>query len=98
MPQYDAKVLQSLADRSHQQSRFATIGGVATGIISGGLFGYAATLIFSFQTSYLVPGAIGGTIFGVLIGRQKALALRLQSQTALCLIEIEKHAKKSSTR
>ena len=69
-------------------------GSAIAGVISGGLFGYAATLIFGSLNSYLLPGSILGSVIGFIIGRQRARALKLQAQVAACLIQIEQNTRK----
>lgn len=96
MAHYDSQTLQKLADGMRRQSKLALLGGVVSGIIFGGLLGYAATLIFYSPTPWVFPGVIVGALVGVMIGRQRALTLRLQSELALCLIEIEKHSRPKS--
>ncbi len=96
MPEYDPRLLQAFAERTHRQAGLAIYGGIAAGIISGGLFGFATTLMFYIATPLLIPGAIVGGIVGIRIGQQRALALRLQSQTALCQLKIEENTRKLS--
>lgn len=94
MSSYDPAALEQSADRMHRQAKAAVIGGIAAGLMTGSLFGYAATLMFSSPYLLVVPGAIAGAIMGIIVGRQRALGLRLQAETAFCLIEIEKNSRK----
>lgn len=97
MTTYDPTELKMSADRMHRQARFALVGGIAGGILTGCLFGYAATLMVYATSSLVTPGAIGGAIFGVVMGRQRAQALRLQAQMAYCLLEIEKNSRRTTS-
>jgi uncharacterized membrane protein YjfL (UPF0719 family) len=90
---YDAEVLQKLANKLHAQTATVAVGSVAAGLISGSLFGYAATLIFRASDSYVLPGLIVGGVIGFVVGRQRARALRLQAQIAACLVQIEKNTR-----
>ena len=93
MSNYDPSLLRSLADTLNAQARTAVAVGIIGGAITGGLFGFAASLIFMTSHSYLVPGAIVGAILGIFAGRRKAQALRLQAQMALCQIQIEENTR-----
>jgi len=93
MSSYDSAALKRSADRMHRQAKVAVFGGIAAGILTGSLFGYAATLMFASPHLLVFPGAIVGAITGIVMGRQRALGLRLQAETAYCLIEIEKNSR-----
>lgn len=89
----DPQLLHRLAGKLVAQARIAVVGGIITGTVTGGLFGFAASLIFMFSHSLLIPGAVAGAILGVFAGRRKAQALRLQAQMALCQIQIEENTR-----
>ena len=89
MSNYDPSLLRTLAEKLNAQARTAVVTGIIAGAITGGLFGFAASLIFMMSQSLLIPGAVAGAILGVFAGRRKAQALRLQAQMALCQIQIE---------
>jgi len=89
MASYDSSVIEEFADRLYREasSTVATYtllvallgagGGVAVGsVIQGALL--AASV-----------GALVGGAIGFQIGQQKAFALRLQAQVALCQVQIE---------
>ena len=89
MPNYDPALLRTLANKLDAQARTAVVVAIIAGAVTGGLFGFAASLIFMLSHSLLLPGAILGAILGIFAGRRKAQALRLQAQIALCQIQIE---------
>jgi hypothetical protein len=94
MIRYDAKALQKLADKLYGQSTVVVAGSAVAGVITGGLFSYAAALIFQTRQLYLLPGAIAGGVIGFFVGRQRARAARLQAQVAACLIQIEENTRR----
>jgi hypothetical protein len=94
MVRYDPAVLQKLAAQTQAQATAALIGGIAAGIVTGTLFGYAAMLIFYPPISLIWPGAVVGGVLGIAMGRRKALALKLQAQMALCQLQIEENTRK----
>jgi len=93
MSTYDPNLLRTLADQLSAQARTAVVVGIIAGAVTGGLFGFAASLIFMLSHSLLVPGAGVGAILGIFAGRRKAQALRLQAQMALCQIQIEENTR-----
>ena len=93
MPTYDSNLLRTLAERLNAQARSAVVVGIVAGAVTGGLFGFAASLIFMLSQSMLIPGAVVGGILGIVAGRRKAQALRLQAQMALCQVQIEENTR-----
>ncbi|MDB6092731.1 MAG: hypothetical protein JWM32_293 [Verrucomicrobia bacterium] len=94
MSTYHPDELRRLATQAHAQAKPAFVGGIAAGIVTGTLFAYAGMIIFASPYSLIIPGAVVGGIMGVLVGRRKAQALRLQAQMALCQIQIEKNTRR----
>ena len=95
MARYDPKLLQALAEKTQAQATAAVMGGIAAGAMTGGLFGYAANLMFVSPVNLLLPGLIVGTLLGIAAGRRRALALRLQAQLALCQLQTEENTRKT---
>lgn len=93
MAEYDPTLLRTLAGKLAAQARTAVLVGTVAGAVTGGLFGFAAALIFMLSNSLLIPGAVVGAILGIFAGRRKAQALRLQAQVALCQIRIEENTR-----
>ena len=94
MVRHDPQLLQQLADKTHAQASATVVGGIAAGVVTGSLFGYAAALMFSTPYSLMVPGMIVGAGLGFATGRRRAVALKLQAQMAVCLLQIEENTRK----
>lgn len=93
MTNYDPILLRTLAQKLTAQAKTAVVVGIIAGTVTGGLFGFAASLIFMLSHSLLIPGALVGGILGIFAGRRKAQALRLQAQMALCQVQIEENTR-----
>ena len=93
MSNYDPALLRTLARKLNAQARTAVVVGIIGGAVTGGLFGFAAALIFTMSHSLLIPGSIVGAIIGIFGGRRKAQALRLQAQMAFGQIQIEENSR-----
>lgn len=94
VPSFDPSLLRQLAERLNAQARTAVVVGIIAGAVTGGLFGFAASLIFMLSHSLLIPGAGVGAIVGIFAGRRKAQSLKLQAQMALCQIQIEENTRR----
>jgi hypothetical protein len=97
MSNYDSTLLRTLALKLNAQARTAVVVGIVAGAVTGGLFGFAASLIFMLSSSLLIPGAVVGAVLGIFAGRRKAQALRLQAQMALCQVQIEENTRPTKT-
>jgi len=91
---YEPEALRRLAEQTHAQARTALVGGIIGGMVTGSLFGYAASLMFATSTSLLAPGMAVGAVLGVVMGRRRAMELKLKAQMALCQIQIEENTRK----
>jgi hypothetical protein len=91
MATYDPSVIVTFADSLYAQA--ASIMGVYS--VVGGLVGAGIGAVIGnaiHDGSSVVLGLIGAVIVGAIawqLGRQKAFALRLQAQVALCQVQIE---------
>jgi sulfite exporter TauE/SafE len=92
---YDERVINQFAARLYQ--RAAAI--VAMYVIIGGILGaivgaYAARgmLADTAGVAMVVIGALGA-VFGYVAAADRAFALRLQAQTALCQLQIERNTR-----
>ena|SRR5437773_2773883 len=96
MVQYDASVLYRFADQLYRQAAQAIVTAVVLGVIIGGGIGYGGGYAVNrpaAQTFMIVLGLLGAVI-GYSLGAQRAFALRLQAQTALCQAKIEENTRR----
>lgn len=90
MTKYDPEIIQKFADRLYRQARsivavYGVLGGLTGGIMALGLYATNEQLVLPLLAMLLFVG------IGVLIGQSRAFALRLQAQTALCQVCIERN-------
>jgi positive regulator of sigma E activity len=92
---YDAQVIVAFAERLYRQA--ATI--AATYALLGALVGAAiGAAVGNALGSLFVVMVLGAVLVGALafaIGQQKAFALKLQAQVALCQVQIEDNTHRS---
>ena len=99
VPLYDPTVIERFAERLYEKARSFVVGSVVVGAALGAAFGaipltpigesWPIPAIFGFAT-LLVGGIIGG-ICGYVIGDTRAFGYRLQAQTALLQLQIERN-------
>ena len=85
---YDQKVIEEFAGRLYSRARSIIVTHTFLGVIIG--FGGGAFL------GRLVFAVIGAVILGIIghsMGVEKAFKLKLQAQTALCQVQIEKNTR-----
>lgn len=86
---YDPSIIQAFAEGLYARARSiawtAALAGAALGLGAGAVVGSVTNL------GVVVAGVacVSGGVFGYYIGRDRAFALRLQAQTALCQLQIE---------
>ena len=88
--QYDPQVLQTFADMLYAQARRLVI----TGAILGALVVGGVALVAAKSGVAGIIGALVGVLIGMALGQSRAFALRLQAQTALCQLSIEKNTRR----
>lgn len=89
MATYDSKVIYEFADILYRQAARIIAVFTAIGVLIGAVGGYPL-----FGTVGLIIGAVIVGAIGYFIGQQKAFALKLQAQTALCQAKIEENTQK----
>ncbi|HEU4887372.1 MAG TPA: hypothetical protein VFV49_05755 [Thermoanaerobaculia bacterium] len=97
MTKYDPSVIVEFADYLYAQAASVVLGYTVVGILAGGGIG---AVIGTMLGEGVIPIVIGAAIVGVIaaqLGRQKAFALRLQAQVALCQVQIEANTRTGQT-
>ena len=99
VPLYDPTVIERFAERLYEKARSFVVGSVVAGSALGAAFGaipltpigesWPIPAIFGFAT--LLLGAVIGGICGYVIGDTRAFGYRLQAQTALLQLQIERN-------
>ena len=91
--QFKSEIIEEFADRLYKEAEHT---------ISSYVFGYAVvTLAIGAGFAYIkgdwpvvIPAGIVGATIGYYQGKEKAFQLKLQAQTALCQLQIEKNTRK----
>lgn len=92
MATYDPKIIQEFAEGLYSRATTIVVVSVLFFALVGGIAGYF--LIRGSGTVVLL--AIGAAV-GYYLGSQRAFLLKLQAQTALCQVEIERNTRKMSS-
>ena len=97
--EYDPSIIELAAARLYSKADAVVMGSIATGIVVGASFG--AIPLTSLGSSWPIPstlgfatlalGAILGAVIGYTIGDARAFGYRLQAQSALCQLQIERN-------
>jgi hypothetical protein len=101
---YDAAVLQKYADRLYRRANWLIFRYVLAGIGLGLLLGYSQTILWYWFTPaapmptndpalIIVLAVIGGVVLG-LFGEGKAFRYKLEAQTVLCQMQIERNTRR----
>jgi hypothetical protein len=96
---YDPTIIEQFAERLYEKARSFVVGSVVVGAALGAAFGavpltplgesWPIPAIFGFAT--LLVGGIVGAMCGYVIGDTRAFGYRLQAQTALLNLQIERN-------
>lgn len=95
MVEYDAKIIQKFATKLYSQANTIVAVWTILGAIVGGIAG-AAMRGRDRDSILVIAGVIVVGFLGYLIGQVRAFMLRLQAQTALCQLQIERNTRNSS--
>ena len=97
--EYDPSIIELAAARLYSKADAVVMGSIATGIVIGASFGaipltslgasWPIPSTFGFAT--LILGAILGAVIGYTVGDARAFGYRLQAQSALCQLQIERN-------
>jgi hypothetical protein len=99
-PDFDPRIIEAFAERLYSKASSFLVGSVVVGVVLGMAFG--AVPLTSLGESWPIPsmfgfatmlvGAILGGIVGYAVGDTRAFGYKLQAQTALCQLEIERNS------
>jgi hypothetical protein len=99
LPDYDPTIIEAFAERLYDKAAAFVRGSVVVGAALGAAFG--AVPLTSLGASWPVPssfgfatmliGAIAGAVLGFGLGDARAFSYKLQAQTALCQLQIERN-------
>lgn len=93
--EYDPALIEQHVGRLYQQAKSVVISYTVTGAVLGGLPSVAGFVLPS-EAGFVFFGMLGAPLFGwigYLLGTEKAFQLRLQAQTTLCQLQIEKNTR-----
>jgi|TARA_R100000049_G_C1948880_1_gene95347 hypothetical protein len=92
--QYDPKVIEAFAEAMYKEAdRIAVSSAILWGLGAAVLIGVATTMLESASLFMVVVGGGGAGFLGYKRGEAKAFTLKLEAQTALCQVQIERNAK-----
>jgi hypothetical protein len=97
--EYDPSIIELSAARLYSKADAVVMGSIATGMVVGAAFGsFPLTSLGSawpipsiFGVATLIVGALLGAIIGYTIGDARAFGYRIQAQSALCQLQIERN-------
>ncbi len=92
MVSYDAQVIYQFADRLYRQANQAIASSTIIGVLIGLAIGYYLQKSLSL---YALVGAVVLGLIGFVLGTQRAFALKLQAQTALCQVKMEENTRRA---
>lgn len=98
MIDYDSKLMYEFADRLYKQAAQVVFSSIVWGLIVGLFVGGAGDYLLAGSRRIsvgllAVAGAAIGVFLGYVAGREKAFALKLRAQTALCQAKIEENTR-----
>ena len=91
---YEAAVIVESAERLYRQAASIVFSSTVLGLLIGAIGGPIVFILATQSRSGLAAlagvGALVGGLMGYVRGRERAFALKLQAQVALCQVQIEK--------
>jgi hypothetical protein len=92
MATYQPRVIEEFADQLYTQAARIIALYTAVGVLIGGGIGYSVAGGGSALLGAIVLGGLGFAL-----GQQRAFLLKLQAQTALCQLQIERNTTRETT-
>jgi hypothetical protein len=99
MTTYQPEIIQKFADRSYTRAAGTIVVSAIVGIVIGFAVEPFVSQTLPPRLSILLPTWTSAVVFGilgVLQGMERAFVLRLQAQTALCQMQIERNTRRPS--
>lgn len=94
MIKYDASIIQQFADRLYKKANSIVANFTVIGILFGLGIGFGFDKAYGLGNVGLVAGVVLGAVIGYAMGQERAFALKLQAQVALCQVQIEQNTRK----
>lgn len=99
LPAYDPKIIERAAEKLYGKAQSVVHGCIAAGGVVGTAFGavpltslgdaWPIPAVFGFATA--ICGALIGAVVGFVIGDTRAFGYRLQAQSTLCQVRLERN-------
>lgn len=92
MPRYEASIIERFAEKLYARANWT----IAIYTLIGAAVGFGGSFYFALQAReewIYILGIVVGAAIGFYMGTQRAFMLKLQAQTALCQIEIERNTR-----
>src|SRR5262245_13537508 len=97
---YDAALIQEFAQRLYRQANSIILTSTFMGAFLGAIVGAAGAGMAGLRGSVGALALLGvavGAIAGYVRGRERAFKLKLEAQTALCQVQIERNTSNSKS-
>ncbi len=99
LPAYDPKIIERAAEKLYGKAQSVVHGSIAAGMLFGAAFGavpltslgdaWPIPAVFGFATA--LCGLLVGGVVGFVIGDTRAFGYRLQAQSTLCQVQLERN-------
>lgn len=99
LPSYEPRIIEQFAEKLYRKASAFVLGSVVVGAFLGAAFG--AVPLTSLGAAWPVPSAFGfatllaggifGAVIGYVIGDTRSFGYRLQAQSALCQLQLERN-------
>ena len=99
-PDFDPRIIEAFAERLYGKATAFLMGSVVCGVFLGMSFG--AVPLTSLGAAWPIPSAFGfatmllggilGGVIGYVVGDTRAFGYKLQAQSALCSLELERNS------
>lgn len=91
MIRYDASIIHQFAQSLYNRAQRITFAYAMYGVFMGAAVAVGLSIVAGLPAAemWALFGAVVGVVLGLAMGSEKAFALRLQAQIALCQVQIE---------